>query len=259
MKRLLILPLLACACFAQGLDYIKAHYTKYEYRIPMRDGKTPVHRPSTSPRTPRRSYPILLTARRTTWGRTGWTITRPSLGPSEKFARESFIFVYQDVRGRYMSEGDFVDMRPHDRSQARAPGHGRKLRHLRHDRLADQATSRQQRQRGDVGDLVPGVLHRRGDHRRPPGAKGGLAAGAHRRLVRGRRLPSQRSALPAARLTVSSAASGIRAPSRRCRRRPLLSRVPANARTATASSFRWVRSPMSTRSTSRTMYRSGPR
>ncbi|MAV38286.1 MAG: hypothetical protein CMJ59_22835, partial [Planctomycetaceae bacterium] len=24
---------------AQGLEYVKAHYTKYEYRIPMRDGK----------------------------------------------------------------------------------------------------------------------------------------------------------------------------------------------------------------------------
>ena len=24
---------------AQGLEYVKAHYTKYEYRIPMRDGE----------------------------------------------------------------------------------------------------------------------------------------------------------------------------------------------------------------------------
>ena len=26
------------AAVAQGLEYVKAHYTKYEYRIPMRDG-----------------------------------------------------------------------------------------------------------------------------------------------------------------------------------------------------------------------------
>ena len=31
----------------------------------------------------------------------------------EKFAKENFIFVYQDVRGRYMSEGEFVNVRPH--------------------------------------------------------------------------------------------------------------------------------------------------
>jgi len=37
--RLLALFLLASACFGQGLEYIKAHYTKYEYMIPMRDGK----------------------------------------------------------------------------------------------------------------------------------------------------------------------------------------------------------------------------
>jgi len=36
-----------------------------------------------------------------------------SLGPSDIFAREKFIFVYQDVRGRYMSEGEFVNMTPH--------------------------------------------------------------------------------------------------------------------------------------------------
>ena len=32
---------------------------------------------------------------------------RAVLGPSEGFEKEGFIFVYQDVRGRYMSEGEF--------------------------------------------------------------------------------------------------------------------------------------------------------
>jgi len=32
---------------------------------------------------------------------------------SERFSREGFIFVYQDVRGRMMSEGDFVYMTPY--------------------------------------------------------------------------------------------------------------------------------------------------
>ncbi len=35
------------------------------------------------------------------------------LGPSDEFEKSGYIFVYQDVRGRWMSEGDFVEMRPH--------------------------------------------------------------------------------------------------------------------------------------------------
>ena len=38
---------------------------------------------------------------------------KTSLGPDELFAREGYIFVYQDVRGRYMSEGDYEDVRPY--------------------------------------------------------------------------------------------------------------------------------------------------
>ena len=35
------------------------------------------------------------------------------LGPSDEFEKAAYIFVYQDVRGRWMSEGEFVEMRPH--------------------------------------------------------------------------------------------------------------------------------------------------
>ncbi len=35
------------------------------------------------------------------------------IGPSEEFEKSGYIFAFQDVRGRYMSEGDFVNMRPH--------------------------------------------------------------------------------------------------------------------------------------------------
>jgi putative CocE/NonD family hydrolase len=38
---------------------------------------------------------------------------RTSLGPDDLFAREGYIFVYQDVRGRYMSEGEYEDVRPY--------------------------------------------------------------------------------------------------------------------------------------------------
>ena len=44
---------------------------------------------------------------------------KADLGPSPLFGKEGYIVVYQDVRGRWMSEGEFVNMRPHrDRRRA---------------------------------------------------------------------------------------------------------------------------------------------
>jgi putative CocE/NonD family hydrolase len=42
---------------------------------------------------------------------------RNSLGPNPHFLEEGYIFVYQDVRGRYMSEGVFENVRPTNRSE----------------------------------------------------------------------------------------------------------------------------------------------
>ena len=59
--------------------------------------------------------------------RTASTTTRPTSAPPRSSRKEGFIFVYQDVRGRYMSEGEFVNMRPHiadkagRRTSTRAP------------------------------------------------------------------------------------------------------------------------------------------
>ncbi len=110
--RFLLLPLLASACCAQGLEYVKAHYTKYEFQIPMRDGKhlfTSVY----VPKDVSEKYPIMLDRTPYNVGPYGVDNFKPNLGPSEKFGRENFIFVYQDVRGRFMSEGEFHDMTPH--------------------------------------------------------------------------------------------------------------------------------------------------
>lgn len=98
---------------AQGLEYVKAHYTKYEYRIPMRDGKklfTAVY----VPKDESKRYPILLM--RTPYSVRPYGIDRykADLGPSPLFGKSGYIFAYQDVRGRWMSEGDFVNMRPHN-------------------------------------------------------------------------------------------------------------------------------------------------
>ena len=108
---LLILTLI-CLLWAQQSDPIESDYIKHEYRIPMRDGVklfTAVY----VPRDTSHSYPIML--QRTPYGVApyGEDAYPSSLGPSEEFARDGFIFVYQDVRGTMMSEGEFVNMRPY--------------------------------------------------------------------------------------------------------------------------------------------------
>ena len=111
MKRVLLICLAASVCFGQGLEFIKAHYTKYEYRVPMRDGKR-LFTSAYLPKDLSQKYPILFDRTPYNVAPYGPDSFKTALGPSEKFAREGFIFVYQDVRGRFMSEGEFVNMRP---------------------------------------------------------------------------------------------------------------------------------------------------
>ena len=111
-RRLAVFSVLALSCYGQGLEFIKSHYTKYEFQIPMRDGKrlfTSVYVPKDAGQ----KYPIMLSRTPYSVSPYGVENYKTALGPSEKFARDLFIFVYQDVRGRYLSEGDFVNMTPH--------------------------------------------------------------------------------------------------------------------------------------------------
>ncbi|MET1257146.1 CocE/NonD family hydrolase [Aliikangiella maris] len=92
-------------------DYIRANYAKYEYQIKMRDGVklfTTVYVPYKTAE----KYPILL--HRTPYRVSPYGLSHyaKSLGPEEGFEKEGFIFAYQDVRGKFMSEGEFVNMRP---------------------------------------------------------------------------------------------------------------------------------------------------
>ena len=108
----LVFFLITNAC-AWKFVSLEQSYTKREYRIPMRDGIflfTAVY----SPNDLSKAYPFLI-----------WR-TPYSVGPYgennfptyraeawEHLAREGFIFVYQDVRGRFMSEGKYINMRPY--------------------------------------------------------------------------------------------------------------------------------------------------
>ena len=91
---------------AQETYDLQVHYAKAEYMVPMRDGVklyTQVYTPTDMTE----RYPILITRTPYSVGYYGPDRFRRSLGPSPDFAREGYIFAYQDVRGKYGSEGKF--------------------------------------------------------------------------------------------------------------------------------------------------------
>ncbi len=95
-------------------DYIRSHYTKFEYRIPMRDGVelfTVVYVPNDA--SDERTYPIILARSPYSVGPYGVDRYPESFHLPEELVRDGFIIVEQDVRGRFMSGGEFVNMRPH--------------------------------------------------------------------------------------------------------------------------------------------------
>ncbi|WP_460618995.1 CocE/NonD family hydrolase [Hymenobacter ruber] len=99
---------------AQDSAFVKANYTKLDRQVTMRDGVklyTTIYVPKdASTASP---YPFLMT--RTPYsagpyGESKYRLRGP--GPSRELSQEKYIFVYQDVRGRYMSEGQFEEMTP---------------------------------------------------------------------------------------------------------------------------------------------------
>ena len=115
----LVVLVLAAPAFAQGLEWVKANYTKHEYSVPMRDGVrlfTTVY----TPKDTSQKYPILLNRTPYSVRPYGEDQYRENVGPSPFLAKEGYIIVYQDVRGRFLSEGEFDNMRPH-KSVKRGP------------------------------------------------------------------------------------------------------------------------------------------
>ena len=115
----------AAAC-AQDADsaFVRDNFTKSEYQIAMRDGVklfTIVYVPKDA--SPTNTYPILIN--RTCYSIAPYGADKYSklVGPNPFVMRDKYIFVYQDVRGRYMSEGTFVNATPFiaDSIKARNP------------------------------------------------------------------------------------------------------------------------------------------
>jgi len=112
LTAVLLTLVLATPALAQNNDFIRANYTKRDVLIPMRDGVrlfTTIYAPKTADR-PR---PMVLT-------RTPYSVAPYGADSMPRFVddqtmaylRLGYIIVRQDVRGAWMSEGEFVNVRP---------------------------------------------------------------------------------------------------------------------------------------------------
>ena len=123
MKKIVFLFSVICIptiSWAQMPDsvYARLHYDKFEYQVPMRDG-IKLFTSVFVPKDKSKAYPILM--QRTCYSVAPYGLDRfRRLGPSKFLMKDGYIFVYQDVRGRWMSEGTFDNMRPN------IPGNDRK-------------------------------------------------------------------------------------------------------------------------------------
>lgn len=93
----------------QDSIYMRQHYDKVEYSIPMRDGAklfTVVY----IPKNKKQKYPVLLN--RTCYNASSYADFKTYGHPSPYLIRDGYIFAFQDVRGRYMSDGEFNNMTP---------------------------------------------------------------------------------------------------------------------------------------------------
>ena len=103
----LAVALFASSTHGQAPYDVKASYVKREVSIPMRDGVklfTIIY----SPKTATDRYPMLMTRTAYGIGPYGPENYRAILGPNNEFAKEGYIFVYQDTRGKFKSEGEFI-------------------------------------------------------------------------------------------------------------------------------------------------------
>ena len=91
--------------------WLAEHYTKYEHRIPMRDGVKLFTRVYV-PKDDSQKWPILLTRTPYALKPYGTANYNDPAGTFRELAKDKNILVTQDVRGRYGSEGTYMHVRP---------------------------------------------------------------------------------------------------------------------------------------------------
>jgi len=105
-----LIPIIAFGQSKEDSAFVRENYSKREVYIAMRDGVklfTAIYEPRDSV-----SYPILMMRTPYSCSPYGEDAYRRTLGPNPNLLREKYIFVYQDVRGRYKSQGNFKEMTP---------------------------------------------------------------------------------------------------------------------------------------------------
>jgi putative CocE/NonD family hydrolase len=108
LRFFILLPLFLCS---QEID-LKLDYVKYEYSIPMRDGKK-LHTAVYVPKDTTSTYPIILT--RTPYRTAPYGSEYLKADQNNYWmAEEKYILAFQDVRGRFLSEGEYEDVRPYN-------------------------------------------------------------------------------------------------------------------------------------------------
>jgi putative CocE/NonD family hydrolase len=109
----LVLLLFSISVLAQKPDkdslYMREHYDKTEVHIPMRDGAmlfTVIY----TPKDKSKKYPVLMN--RTCYNASSYADFKTYGHPSNFLVHDGYILAFQDVRGRYMSDGLFTNMTP---------------------------------------------------------------------------------------------------------------------------------------------------
>ncbi|MFC1730235.1 CocE/NonD family hydrolase [candidate division KSB1 bacterium] len=100
----LLSAVLSCS---DGTYDVKVYYDKAEFMIPMRDG-VKIYSQVYFPKDRSQKYPVMISRTPYGVGNYGPEEFRTGLGPSIEFAKEKYIFVYQDVRGKGQSDGQFI-------------------------------------------------------------------------------------------------------------------------------------------------------
>jgi uncharacterized protein len=95
-------------------NYVQQHFNKQEVSIAMRDGVklfVSIYTPKDASKN--KTYPILLQRTPYSCQPYGADKFRRRIGPNQTMMKEGYIVVYEDVRGRWMSEGTYDNMRPY--------------------------------------------------------------------------------------------------------------------------------------------------
>ena len=110
-----LIILISTNLVSQPIDesWVKQNYTKKEYQVEMRDGVklfTAVY----APKNTTEKHPFLMVRTPYSCAPYGEDKIQSRIYDThwKEYLKEGYIFVFQDVRGRWMSEGEFVDVRP---------------------------------------------------------------------------------------------------------------------------------------------------